>query len=1413
MPDQPQIPLPEWVPPELENQFRSFGYNSQSELAQLSEKDRGVLLDLMTKQKKREHWVSGLDAIKSGQGHIPKEQIDHYFDRDIKEGEKGHGWGPDWKLAILRHPKTDLTPEVLNEIASNQKEDRYTRAAAWMHSKASVELPEDLRLSDFLSNNNSKQLPTISDEKLAQVINQGANQARETHQIEGGYPYNPVRDSYDATQLARILIEDNNRRTGGPKPITAESHPKTVDALVDYPQATVQALTAQNLNLNDKHVNRLLGYAQPTLKGQPVTDEYKEHLNRDLNNNPSGNDEQDATTERLQGDYYKENEKKDRILRALAWNQNLSNQSVDALANVASRTNEIGRATGAYDPKVLQRIASHPNISSNKQFELLSNPHDFIEKVRSDFEINRDKKSGRFRTGAEPEPAMMKPDVFNDHFPAMMQFFKQRNDESNHWESGDHINSMLEHPHVSPENIKWTYEQSKKDLAEQGKTSLAWPTLLNHPHTSEEIKRDMWHQLWNPSPKEAERLFRNATEGGKPIILADRARRMGISMLEGKVPSDLATDIVKRTDILDANLPSIGPEQHRIMLDRAKAQQYSEGAHNDNQFVLESVARHTTDPNLIREAHQRLKEWDWEPNEAIKMYKEGDRMDKNDLQHLHEPFSKNPNTPADVITKIHDDFPDANIMNHPNFPQERLEHFANLPEGTLPSIDDQWNRDHARNMLKDVDPDKYSYKVGGPGSNIATSQHLKGKDFGRVQAKPAIAKLRVFRDKILETDPAKGELSPKMLGQGPFGGNWKPVQEKNGNISAKKIQEHIDSQPSQDYNFSHETWHGAQRHSGHDQRVFKLNVTSDHIRQMKQAGVYDAFKKLSQYSEDSGHPSDAGHTLGWVRYEHHLNPADQEKAPLFPQDIQERAEHDTVHSKPEAIHVDEIQSDMGPNLIAKLRENPERAKSLGVDPDHIEKVHKIVFGNHHPSEVLMEAFRQHHRDQGRADIPIHILDAKTKAPISGQDVDDPKKPLPAHMQFTYTQMPKKMGFQPAKYGATAQQDNANVENGPTWTDKIRKFEEELINKALGDIKLGRETRTFPRPQQVKLPSAVGSGRAGFYDYNHLLTPQQKRKGYQLYVQHHPESKLHAKLFHKGEYAGEVEGIINPYNSEKLRIHSAHVPERHRGQGLGTALYEAVLGHARHSGFTSVYGGSHSTMAHSVHNKLAEKHGLAYRALPNYMEESYQHWPSQEEWEAAPTGPYDEKYGKYEYMIKSDSPFKAAGFKHKQTGQVIETGTLHDVGALPGEYDPAEWIEGFVDHQGVFHDRDQADKLAKLHLKKHHAEWQEIYKNEDGIVAMLEQEDPQERILALKSATVLPHHILVAINDEHPEVRAFAATHPIINGPLLMECLRQCKSPDAFELLLGHESCDDTHINYALETDWGGNGGPEDEDLA
>lgn len=171
-----------------------------------------------------------------------------------------------------------------------------------------------------------------------------------------------------------------------------------------------------------------------------------------------------------------------------------------------------------------------------------------------------------------------------------------------------------------------------------------------------------------------------------------------------------------------------------------------------------------------------------------------------------------------------------------------------------------------------------------------------------------------------------------------------------------------------------------------------------------------------------------------------------------------------------------------------------------------------------------------------------------------------------------------------------------------------------------------------------------------------------------------------------------------------------------------------------------------------------------------------------------------------FIKKSESEFRSAGFR-LPNGDIIETGHHHDIEQVPAEYQDS-FEEGFITKDGVFLNRQQAAELVhkvdRDWLDSYDNEAFELEKNEDGLLAMLEHDSPTERILALKSAKVQLHHILTALNDEDSTVRAYAAQHDSINGPALLECLRQCKDPETAKILLGHDSCEDEHLQYAIE---------------
>lgn len=299
----------------------------------------------------------------------------------------------------------------------------------------------------------------------------------------------------------------------------------------------------------------------------------------------------------------------------------------------------------------------------------------------------------------------------------------------------------------------------------------------------------------------------------------------------------------------------------------------------------------------------------------------------------------------------------------------------------------------------------------------------------RVAVKTGVGKLRRIRDLILEKNPTGGEVKPKDLPPG----DWSAGRVGNGNISAAKLQQHIDAAPANDFNVSHSEWRGAQRHSQEPSRVLQVNLTDEHVRKMKEAGVFPTFLSMQEATQSSGHPILPGHTIGWVRYTGGPGRiGGQEKG------------------EPGGIHVDEIQSDFGQSFV---KQATAQAAAQGDDPvaaaaeaeakwpeAHHKIISNILFGGKHPNEVVGEAFMQHLRQKGLHNVPVHIHDAETKAPLSGMD---PEKPLPGHMKFTYSELPKKMGAQPSTYGKLPTQSTPSLHGKPSWETKVRKFEDDL----------------------------------------------------------------------------------------------------------------------------------------------------------------------------------------------------------------------------------------------------------------------------------------------------------------------------------------------------------------------------------
>lgn len=229
--------------------------------------------------------------------------------------------------------------------------------------------------------------------------------------------------------------------------------------------------------------------------------------------------------------------------------------------------------------------------------------------------------------------------------------------------------------------------------------------------------------------------------------------------------------------------------------------------------------------------------------------------------------------------------------------------------------------------------------------------------------------------------------------------DWNPLRDpkRGGKVTAESVRNYIDQMKPVTFHALESEWNGAQRHNDDPSSVVVFGISDDHVRKMKEAGVFQSFLKVGRNLPQT-HPN---HPLaiGWARYT----------------------------TKGNRKFLDEIQSDLG----KALDEVPE---------EHAQKINDILFEGSHPSDVLHEAFHQYARQKGWVGHKLGIHSTDTKRWIS---LKEPRKDVPIHFIHNYENFPdNKLNAEPGKYGEDHEQEtNDQIKGLRVWRTEIRKMEE------------------------------------------------------------------------------------------------------------------------------------------------------------------------------------------------------------------------------------------------------------------------------------------------------------------------------------------------------------------------------------
>jgi uncharacterized protein YcgL (UPF0745 family) len=276
-----------------------------------------------------------------------------------------------------------------------------------------------------------------------------------------------------------------------------------------------------------------------------------------------------------------------------------------------------------------------------------------------------------------------------------------------------------------------------------------------------------------------------------------------------------------------------------------------------------------------------------------------------------------------------------------------------------------------------------------------TINKIKGASY--VNVNPDLDYIKRIKG-IVQAQPgqkmAKKDLEKLGFNISKFSGLTDP----KGNLTPEQIDFFTERMPSHQVPITTGSWMDSrQRHmqTGQSQKVMKMNLTNDMAKQLRDNGLSDIFKHVSQISQDSNHPVDP-HTIGWARY-----------------DVSTKGGIN--------FHVDEIQNDFHSfyqqvskylKKEGKLPDSMAKMFKYDYNPDKPEeflgKLKKLVgiisLGHEDPNHTIQSAVMQQARKMGVNNVTFDTLEDQVKQAGLSTSRD-----IPAHFIHTYDKRPKKIG--------------------------------------------------------------------------------------------------------------------------------------------------------------------------------------------------------------------------------------------------------------------------------------------------------------------------------------------------------------------------------------------------------------------